>query len=51
MRSEEQWTTIGYCEDCGCEVKERDGERKWTGPADCLCYVKKEEDETNRPKP
>ena len=41
MQSESQWTTIGYCKLCHCAVKEKDGERLYTGPNDCNCELQR----------
>ena len=44
MQSEEQWIEVGKCEDCHSPVYKMDDEIKFTGPAECGCWLRKEED-------
>ena len=43
MRSEEQWKEVDRCPDCNSPIHVKGGEVRFTGPADCLCWLPKDE--------
>ena len=39
MRSEEQWNEVGKCPDCNSPILKMGDETKFTGPAECGCWL------------
>jgi len=41
----EEWTFIDRCPDCNCAIFGMQDEVRFTGPAECNCWLPREEDE------
>lgn len=48
MQSEEQWIEVDRCPDCNSPILKMGDETKFTGPAECGCWRRKEEENETR---
>lgn len=45
MYPEDHWQFIDRCPDCNCAIYGKQDQLRFTGPADCNCWLKQEEEE------